>query len=295
MFDSNQTYTGTTTITGTLQLGSGGTTGSVSSSSDIVNNGALIVNRSDAITLGDISGNGTLTKQAAGTLTLTGDTTFSSVSVTGGGLQVGSGGTTGTIAGDIALSTGTLLNFTRSGTMTYAGDVSGGGDFDNDGTGTTILTGAFTNTGTFAISSGTVQVGNGGSGGSVDLDIINNGTLVWNKSADTDYAHVISGSGSLTKSGSGRVEPYRHQHLHRRYDDHCRTAERQRPDRRRRLDDLCRRWRAGRHRHDPGHGRRECRRYTCAGQFYRYSDDFGQLSAQFRIDTADRSQRRWSE
>ena len=42
VFNSNQTYTGTTTITaGTLQLGSGGTTGGISSSSDIVNNGAL--------------------------------------------------------------------------------------------------------------------------------------------------------------------------------------------------------------------------------------------------------------
>jgi outer membrane autotransporter protein len=205
VFNTNQTYTGTTTIAGTLQLGSGGTTGGVSSSSDIVNNGALIVNRSNGITLGDISGNGTLTKQAGGTLTIIGDATFSSVSVTAGGLQIGNGGATGTIAGDIDLSSGTTLNFTRSGTVSYAGDVSGGGSFDNDGTGTTILTGAFTNTGTFAITSGTVQIGDGGSSGSVDLDIVNDGTLVWNKSSDDTYSNVISGSGSLTKSGSGEL------------------------------------------------------------------------------------------
>ena len=89
--------------------------------------------------------------------------------------------------------------------MSYGGDVSGGGSFDNDGTGTTILTGAFTNTGTFAITSGTVQIGNGGSDGSVDLDIVNDGTLVWNKSSDYTYGHVISGNGSLTKSGSGEL------------------------------------------------------------------------------------------
>ncbi len=206
VFNTNQTYTGTTTIAaGTLQLGVGGTTGGVSSSSDIVNNGTLDVNRSNGITLGNISGTGTLSKRGGGTLTLTGDTTFSSVSVTGGGLQVGSGGATGSIAGDIALSSGTTLTFNRTGTVTYADDVTGGGSFGNDGTGTTILTGAFTNTGTFAVSSGTVQIGDGGSGGSVDLDIINDGALVWNKSADTDYAGGISGSGSLTKSGSGEL------------------------------------------------------------------------------------------
>jgi outer membrane autotransporter protein len=205
VFNTDQTYTGTTTITGTLQLGSGGTTGGISSSSDIVNNGALIVNRSNGITLGDVSGSGTLTKQAAGTLTFIGDTTFSSVSVTAGGLQVGNGGATGSIAGDIALSSGTTLTFNRTGTVTYADDVSGNGSFDNDGTGTTILTGAFTNTGTFAINSGTVQIGNGGSGGSVDLDIINDGTLVWNKTSNNEYTHAISGLGSLTKSGSGEL------------------------------------------------------------------------------------------
>ncbi len=205
VFTSDQTYTGTTTIAGTLQLGTGGTTGGISSSSDIVNNGALVVNRSNGIALGDVSGAGTLAKQGAGTLTFIGDTTFSSVSVTAGGLQIGNGGATGSITSDIVLSSGTTLTFNRTGTVTYADDVSGDGSFNNDGTGTTILTGAFTNTGTFAVNSGTVQIGNGGSEGSVDLDIINNGTLVWNKSSDDTYAHVISGNGPLTKSGSGEL------------------------------------------------------------------------------------------
>ena len=93
VFNTNQTYTGTTTIAaGTLQLGVGGTTGGISSSSDIVNNGTLDVNRSNGITLGNISGTGTLSKRGGGTLTLIGDATFSSVSVTGGGLQIGNGG-----------------------------------------------------------------------------------------------------------------------------------------------------------------------------------------------------------
>jgi outer membrane autotransporter protein len=205
IFSTNQTYTGTTTIAGTLQLGSGGTTGGISSSSDIINNGALIVNRSNAVTLGNVSGNGTLTKQAAGTLTFIGDTTFSSVSVTGGGLQVGNGGGTGTIAGDIALSSGTALTFNRTGTFSYADDVTGGGSFTKSGTGTVIATGSFGNTGGITISAGTMQFGNGGSTGSFDGDVTNNATIDINRSGTFTYDDDMSGSGSVTISGPGRV------------------------------------------------------------------------------------------
>lgn len=71
------TYTGTTTVSaGALQLGNGGTTGSLSTSSAIVNNASLIINRSNAMTQGTdfsgaaITGTGSLTKVGAGTLTL---------------------------------------------------------------------------------------------------------------------------------------------------------------------------------------------------------------------------------
>jgi outer membrane autotransporter protein len=205
VFNTDQTYTGTTTINGTLQLGIGGTAGGISSSSDIVNNGALIVNRSNGITLGNISGNGTLTKQAAGTLTLLGDTTFSSVSVTGGGLQIGNGGATGTISGDIALSSGTSLRFNRTGTSTYAGSVSGGGSFTKLGAGTVIATGALANTGGITISAGTMQFGNGGSTGSFTGNVTNNATIDINRSGTFQYGDVMSGSGAVDVSGPGTV------------------------------------------------------------------------------------------
>ena len=91
------TYSGTTTIsTGTLQVGNGGTTGTLGSG-NITNNAALRVNRSDAFTLGqNISGTGTLTQFGAGTTTLTGANTYSGVTtISAGTLQVGNGGTTG--------------------------------------------------------------------------------------------------------------------------------------------------------------------------------------------------------
>jgi outer membrane autotransporter protein len=205
VFNTDHTYTGTTTIAGTLQLGSGGTTGGVSSSSDIVNNGVLIVNRSNGITLGDVSGNGTLTKQAAGTLTFIGDAAFSSVSVTGGGLQIGNGGGTGSITGDIALSNGTALTFNRTGTFSYADDVTGGGSFTKSGTGTVIATGSFANTGGITISAGTMQFGNGGSTGSFEGDVTNNATIDINRSDTFEYDDVISGSGGVDISGAGVV------------------------------------------------------------------------------------------
>ena len=54
----NNTFNGTTTISaGTLQLGNGGTTGSLSIASTIANNGMLVINRSNDVTQGtDFSG-----------------------------------------------------------------------------------------------------------------------------------------------------------------------------------------------------------------------------------------------
>ena len=66
----NNTYTGTTTIGSSLELGDGGTTGMVQS--DVILTGGLLnFNRSDDIGFqGTISGQGTLVKRGAGVLTL---------------------------------------------------------------------------------------------------------------------------------------------------------------------------------------------------------------------------------
>ena len=70
ILSGNNSYTGTTTISaGTLQVGSGGTTGTLGSGA-VVNNAALVVNRSDEATLGNnISGTGSFTQAGAGTTT----------------------------------------------------------------------------------------------------------------------------------------------------------------------------------------------------------------------------------
>jgi autotransporter-associated beta strand protein len=85
-------YTGTTTISaGTLQLGNGGSTGSLVPSGTLTNNAALVFNRSSDLIQGTdfaaaIMGTGTLTKQGAGILTLSGSNTYSGATSIGGGV-----------------------------------------------------------------------------------------------------------------------------------------------------------------------------------------------------------------
>src|SRR5262249_14475958 len=140
-----------------------------------------------------------LTKAGTGTFTLTGDNTYTgTTTISAGTLQVGNGGTTGSVAGNI--TNNSALAFNRSDALTYAGVVSGTGALSQAGSGTLILTGANTYTGGTTISTGTLQVGNGGTTGGVAGNIVNNAALTFNRSNALTYAGVISGTGSLTKS-----------------------------------------------------------------------------------------------
>lgn len=71
------------------------------------------------------------------------------------------------------------------------------------GTGTLTLTGANTYAGGTTISGGTLQIGNGGTTGSILGNVTNNSALVFNRSNDLTFGGTISGTGSLTKEGAG--------------------------------------------------------------------------------------------
>ncbi len=111
------------------------------------------------------------------------------------------------------------LIFNRSNALTYAGVVSGTGSLTQAGAGTLTLTGANTYTGGTTISAGTLQVGSGGTTGSLVGNIVDNGALIFNRSNPLTYAGAISGTGSLTKLGNSTLDPDRRPHLHRRHDD----------------------------------------------------------------------------
>ncbi len=199
---ADSTYTGGTTISaGTLQLGSGGTSGAILG--NVVDNGALTFNRSDVQTFaGQISGGGVINQIGTGTTILTADNTYTGgTTISAGTLQLGNGGTTGAILGDVANNG--ALTFDRSDVQTFAGQISGGGVVNQIGTGTTILTADNTYTGGTTISAGTLQLGNGGTTGAIPGDVTNNGALTFNRSDVQTFPGLISGSGTVNQIGSG--------------------------------------------------------------------------------------------
>ncbi|WP_256701353.1 autotransporter outer membrane beta-barrel domain-containing protein [Caballeronia sordidicola] len=196
------TYAGGTTIAaGTLQLGAGGTSGSIEG--DVIDNGSLVFNRSDAATFsGAISGTGSVGQAGAGATTLTANNTYTGgTTIAAGTLQLGDGGTSGSIVGDVN-NNGSLV-FNRSDATTFSGAVSGAGSVTQAGAGTTTLTSSNTYTGGTTIAAGTLQLGNGGTSGSIVGDVNDNGTLVFNRSDATTFSGAVSGTGSLAQAGTG--------------------------------------------------------------------------------------------
>lgn len=197
------TYTsGTFVQAGTLQVGDGGTTGSITG--NVVNDGALVFDRSDGLAFGGtISGTGRLEVRGLG-LGLTADNTYSGGTTIGAGstLQLGTGGTTGGIVGDV-LNNGHLV-FARSDVVTFGGRVSGTGDLTNAGGGL-ILTGNNSYSGTTTIGP-PVVVGNGGTTGSLGTGpVINNSLLIIDRAGTLVMDNAISGPGAVIISGPGRV------------------------------------------------------------------------------------------
>lgn len=71
------------------------------------------------------------------------------------------------------------------------------------GANTLILSGNNSYTGMTQVLDGTLQVGNGGSTGSLAGNVLVNGAIVFNRADDSSLAGSISGTGSLTKQGNG--------------------------------------------------------------------------------------------
>jgi autotransporter-associated beta strand protein/T5SS/PEP-CTERM-associated repeat protein len=165
--------TGTTISTGTLQLGNGGTTGSIAG--NILNNGTLAINRSnDLVFSNTVNGTGSVTKDGNGTLTLTADNTYTgSTTISAGTLSIGNGGTSGSVSGNI--TNNAALAFNRSDDITFTDTISGTGTLEKLGTGTLTLSGGNHTTGGTTISAGTLTVtGSLTANGSVNA---NSGTL----------------------------------------------------------------------------------------------------------------------
>ncbi|WP_456015062.1 autotransporter-associated beta strand repeat-containing protein [Methylorubrum populi] len=195
-------YSGGTTIAaGTLQLGQGGTAGSITG--NVANSGTLAFNRSDATRFdGAITGTGKLVQAGTGTTVLTGTNSYSGgTTIAAGTLQLGQGGTAGSITGNVANS-GTLA-FNRSDAIRFDGAITGTGRVVQAGTGTTVLTGTNSYSGGTTIAAGTLQLGQGGTAGSISGNVANNGTLAFNRSDAIRFDGAISGTGRVVQAGTG--------------------------------------------------------------------------------------------
>ncbi|HVV73135.1 MAG TPA: autotransporter-associated beta strand repeat-containing protein, partial [Verrucomicrobiae bacterium] len=209
-------YTGTTTISsGTLQLGVGvsGSDGTILGSSAIVDNSALIYDRVGNYTYsGTISGTGSILVIGSGTQVFTGTNTFtgSTTIAVGSTLQLGIGisGSDGTAGSSPGILDNGLLIYDRFASGTFSGTISGAGNLLMEGSGTEVLTGNNTLSGsTFIAGGATLQLGNNtvGNDGNLNssLNIQDNGTLAFLRSGSNSYSGTISGTGGVTMSGIG--------------------------------------------------------------------------------------------
>ncbi len=156
---------------------------------------------------GVLSGNMPLTLAGTGTLTLTASNTYAgATTISGGVLQVGNSGSGASIGGTSGVLDNAALVFNHAGNVVFAPVISGSGSLTQTGAGMLTLTANNTYTGATAISGGTLQIGNGGSGeGLASSTIVNNAALVFNNGDTLVYGGAISGGGSLTKTGSGAL------------------------------------------------------------------------------------------
>ncbi|WP_127144324.1 autotransporter outer membrane beta-barrel domain-containing protein [Pelagibacterium montanilacus] len=137
----------------------------------------------------------------SGTVEVEGAQTFTGMQFLVDGYEIveGAGGAliTDTAATDMRVGSGL--------TATISAPISGTGGIVKQQGGTLTLSGSNTYSGGTTIDDGTLRIGDGGTSGAVVGDILNNASLVFDRSNDFIYADIISGTGTLTKSGAGML------------------------------------------------------------------------------------------
>ncbi len=147
-----------------------------------------------------------LTKNGAGTQTLSGSNTYTgATTVTGGTLQLGNSGTTGSLSASSAISVGSgaTLAFNRSDNIAQGTDfsssaINGAGTLVKLGGGTLTLNAANGYTGTTDISNGAVRVSN-----ATGLGTTAGGTTVRSGAALELIGGISVGAEALTLNGTG--------------------------------------------------------------------------------------------
>uniref|UniRef100_UPI000366D32B autotransporter outer membrane beta-barrel domain-containing protein n=1 Tax=Komagataeibacter europaeus TaxID=33995 RepID=UPI000366D32B len=188
---------------GTFDVASAGSTaGSLSGTASGTLDGTLDLTKASSTYSGGMSGSGGLTV-SGGTETLTGANTYTgATTISGGTLQLGDGGTTGSLSDSSAIHDNGQLTIDHGNAFAMAQTIDGTGSLTQAGTGRTTLSGVNTYSGGTAITGGTLvgTTSSFGSGGIVD-----NAALEVSQDTSGTLANTLSGNGSFTKSGTGTV------------------------------------------------------------------------------------------
>jgi fibronectin-binding autotransporter adhesin len=184
-------YTGPTTVLGGRLVG---TTASLRGS--ISNQGTVEFNQATTGTFaGTLTGTGVLAKAGSGTVVLSGSVTAGTYDVIGGRLV----GSASTIRGPV--TTNAVVEFSQLSSGTFFGFTRGAGSVVKSGSGTLVVSGSLGHGGGTTVQSGRLV----GNSSTLRGDIANGGVVEFSQTISGSYGGILSGTGSLTKSGFGSL------------------------------------------------------------------------------------------
>jgi autotransporter-associated beta strand protein len=191
--------------------------------SSITGQGAMRITGWDRLTLsGPIALAGGLTIENSAVAMTGGNSFLGGISISRGSLSIGMSGSGEGLTGNVALN-GSTIAFDTPSAGRFAGNISGTGQLQVVGAGRLTLTGnaGFSGTTTigvypiefsilpmvinFPVRPTLLEIGDGGTTGSVAGNIVNYGILAFNRSDAATYDGVISGRGRVAQIGTGTL------------------------------------------------------------------------------------------